>query len=224
FRECVLMPSTHFFERAPADSRHCTAILRNQPQVHARLLVYLVAAGAFQIQQSREQFPSNIQGHHPAHNAANLGIKKWSHQLPYERPSGNVVGVKDEKDLGMNVGHGFLEGRSFSRFSGGAMERSDAPGIAGYEVIDDLARAIGGAVIDRNNRQFVQWIVNRQQRGKNVCYDGFLVVSSNQHGDFRPVASIDIYIRVALGADDSVQGEAVVPYRVDTYKHYQRAE
>ncbi len=51
----VVVPAADFAQSAQPHAGNRASMLRHQTQVHARLLVYLIAAGALQIQKTREQ-------------------------------------------------------------------------------------------------------------------------------------------------------------------------
>ena len=67
-------------------SRHGAAMLGHEAKVHARLLIHLVAARPFQVEQTREQIRARIHRHHTAHHAADFQIKERRYQLLDQAP------------------------------------------------------------------------------------------------------------------------------------------
>ena len=95
FREGVFVPATDLAQRAEPDARDRAAMLRHQVKIHSRLLVHLIAAGPFEVEQPRQQICADIQGHDAPHYATHLGIEKWRHELFDQTAAGNVIGVED---------------------------------------------------------------------------------------------------------------------------------
>src|SRR5207253_5487804 len=143
----------------------------------ACLLVDLIPARALQVEDSREQFLSDIERHDPPHHTSHFGIKERSYQLPDQGLAGNIIGVEYEHDLRIHISHGVLESCSLAGFAADSMKRSNASGVAGYIAVDDLSRTIDGAVVYWYDGQPLGWIIDLQQSGENVGHHRFLVVS-----------------------------------------------
>ena len=118
----------------------------------------------------------------------------------------------------MDIKHRILQGRGLAGFTFSAMKGDDAVRMLLDKTVNDLAGAVFGAVIDRNDDQFVLGIINFQQSAQDVGNNRFFVVGCDQHGDRGPVSGINIYIGMPLSAHHPVQRETEVPYRVDADK------
>ena len=124
----------------------------------------------------------------------------------------------------MHKGHGVLQGGCLAWLSACAMKGSDSSWILLHKAVDDLARVIGGAVIDRNNGQLVRGIIHLKQGGQNVGHHCFFIVRGDQYRYRGPDSRIDINVRMSLFTRKAVQSEAVMPYGVDTDKRDYDAE
>ncbi len=89
-------------------------MLGHEAEVHAGLLIDLVAAGPFQIQQACEQIRSGIHRHHAAHDSPDFRIKEWCHELLYQPRTGNVIRIENQDDFGGHEFHGIFQCRCFA--------------------------------------------------------------------------------------------------------------
>src|SRR3954471_2309803 len=104
------------------------------------------------------------------------------------------------------------------------MKGSNASGITHYVAVDDLARAIDGSIVHRNDGKFVCWIIYFEQSSDDVGDDGFFVMCGDEDGDGGPLRGIDIDVRMPLFSDKAADGEAIVPDRIDTDENHDRGE
>src|SRR5271163_567978 len=156
----VVVPASDFTQRTAPYSRDGAAVLRHEVQVHARLLVHLVTAGTLKIEQSCQQIGPDIQWHDASHDAADLRIEERRDKLADQSATGNVVGIEDEDNLGVDELHRVLERGGFAGLSAGAMERADAAGMLLDISVNDFARAVRGAVVYRDDQHFVLGIID----------------------------------------------------------------
>ena len=122
-------------------------MLRNEAEIHAGLLIDLIATGALQIEHAGKQVAAAIQGDNPAHYAADFGIEKRSDQLLDQARAGNVVGVEDENNFRLHQLHGILQRGRLATLAFRTMEWLDASGKLRHKLVNDLASTIGRAVV-----------------------------------------------------------------------------
>ena len=216
--EGVLIPAANFIERALANTRHRPSVLRHQVQIHARLLIDLVATRALQIEQARQTFLSDIQGHNPAHDGSNLGVEERGHQLAEQRLAGDVIGVENEHDFSVDESHGILQGSGFARLPADAVKGLDV-GMLFCESVDDLPRPVGRAVIDRDDVEPFCRVIHFQKRLQDVGDHGLLVVGSDQNRDRRPVGALnDPHRDDVASAEKAVKRKVIMASGIDADK------
>src|SRR5580704_12809377 len=102
FSERIVVPTADLAQSAEPDASDRASMLRNESKIHARLLVHLIPAGAFQVEQASEQIRPHIQWYDAPHNAAHLGIEERSNKLLDQSAAGNIVGIKNEDDFSLH--------------------------------------------------------------------------------------------------------------------------
>ena len=144
----IVAPAAHAEQRLAPHPADGAAILGDESQIHAGLLVHLVAAGALEVEQSGEERSAHVDRHHPAHDRADLGIEERRHQLLDEPAAREIIRVEDEVDpgIGARLLRAMLERRRLAGAPAGAVERRDPAGEAQGVVVHDLPGGIGGAV------------------------------------------------------------------------------
>src|SRR5205823_2531192 len=157
------------------------------------------------------------------HDGADLGIEKGSDQLTKKRLTGNVIRIEDEHDLGIDPGHGILQGGRLARFTGGAVKWLDERILVG-ELVYDFTRSVGRAIVDRDNGELLSRIVRLQQGFHDVGDDRLFIMCGDQNSNGRPDSTLQVHIRMALLAEETVQREEIVTERVDTNNQYDGPE
>ena len=216
------MPAADRVQRRDPDAAHRAAVLRHQSQVHARLLVDLVAAGALQVQQPGQQVGAAVLRHHAAHHRADLRVEEGGHQPPDQALGGQVVGIEDDDEVGVHRLGGVLQRRGLAGLAVGAVEGADAARIALDHRVDDLAGAVLRAVVDRHDDHAVLRIVDAHQVDQAVLDHRLLVVRGHEDRHPRPVGADQAGIGMALAAEHAVQREAVVAHGVDRHQRDDR--
>ena len=216
FGKRVGAPATHIVQRQATHATHRSTVLRNEREIHARLLVHLVAAGTLEVEQPREQIAPSVLRHHAPHDSANLRIEERSHQPLEQTRRRRVVGVEDDEDLaGRAIGRVEQRG-GFSRAAVGPMHGDHASRVARRVPVDDAPRTVRGRVIDRNDRQPVRGIIGAEQRGQRMADYGLFIVCGYQHRDGGPVGGAHVHEGMPLPSEQPVQREHVLTHRVHT--------
>ena len=201
------MPAAGGLHCAAPDAADGTAELRHQRQVHPCLLVDLVAAGTLELEQARQQVRIGIQRDHPAHHRTDLGVEERRNQLLDEAAARDVVGIEDDDDFTLGVGHCILQRSGLAGLAVGAIERRDAAWMAQPERLDDLGGPVGRSIVDRNDAQSFGRIGYVEQRLDAVADHRFLVMGRDEHRDQRPVGMIDVEVRRTAWPVQAVDGE-----------------
>ncbi len=90
------------------------------------------------------------------------------------------------------------------------MKRADSAGIILNKIVDDLSRAVLGAVVDGNDQHLVGGITHCHQRSQDIRDHLLFVVSGHQDGYWRPVGRVDIDVGMALKSEQPIQREPIV--------------
>ena len=85
FGQNVVAPTSDGLHGRQSNTPHGAAILGHGAQVHARLLIDLVACRALHVEQACEQVFAHIARHHAAHDRTDFGVEERRHQLPDQR-------------------------------------------------------------------------------------------------------------------------------------------
>ncbi len=112
--EGIVIPAADFAQCAKANACYRAAMLRYEPKIHSRLLVHLIAAGALQVEQPREQIRPDIQRDHAPHHPADLWIEERRDQLSDQPAARDVVGVKNKDHFGLDHFHRVFQGSSLA--------------------------------------------------------------------------------------------------------------
>src|ERR1700722_8099244 len=152
FSEAIVVPTADLAQSAEPNAGDRASMLRNQSEIHTRLLVHLIPAGSLQVKQASEQIRPHIQRYDASHHATHLGIEERGDELLDQPLAGNVVGIKDENDFSLYQFHGVLQRGGFASFAPGAVEGKDTAWMVLTKVIDDLTRAVRRAVVDRDDQ------------------------------------------------------------------------
>ena len=179
-------------------------MLGHEAKIHARLLIHLVAARAFQIEQTCEQIRAGVQRNYPAHYAANFQIKEWRDQLFNQSRAWNVIRIENKDDLCVHQFHGVFQCRRLAAFASDAMKGLNAPRKILHKLINDLPRAVRGTVVHRYHQHPILGIFDRHQGVENVGDHLFLVVRGYQHGDGRPVCGVNVDVWVPLESEKPI--------------------
>src|SRR5580693_8460642 len=83
------------------------------------------------------------------------------------------------------------------------------------ELVDNLPRAVGRAVVDWDYGELFSGVVYLQQRLQDVSDDGLLVVGGDENSDRRPGSILQVDIRVPLPSEQTIQSEPIMADRID---------
>ena len=81
FGEGIIIPAADFAQGAEPNPGDRASMLRHETKIHARLLIHLIATGALEIEQSRQQIGADVQRDNAAHHAADFRIEERRDQL-----------------------------------------------------------------------------------------------------------------------------------------------
>lgn len=207
-------PAADGLQRRAPQAAAGAAVLGHEAEVHARLLVDLVAARPLQVLKAREEVRAGVDRDHTAHHGAHEGVGERRHEPLDHIAAREIVGVEVEDDLGVGQRHGVVERRRFAGVAVYAVEGADARRVARFVGLDDGPRAVRRAVVDRHDDEAVGGVVHAEQRFERARDDRLLVVARHPDGDRRPVHLVDRRERVLLPAEQAVEREDVVSERV----------
>ena len=159
----VLAPAADGAHRGYPHATDGPAVLRYQSEVHARLLIDLVAAGTLEVEQPCEQVAIGVMWHHAAHHGADLGIEKRRDELFDQAAARQVVGVEDDQHRGIEARGDFLEHGCLARPAAGPAPRPDEIRCARRTGLDHRPGVIGAAIVDRDDGIALRRIVDVDQ-------------------------------------------------------------
>jgi len=85
--------------------------LRHEFQIVTGLLVHLVSAGPFEIEEAGQDVFAGIYRHYPSHDSADFRIIEAYRYAPEQPFWGKIVGIEDYDDLTGSLFHGCIQGR-----------------------------------------------------------------------------------------------------------------
>ena len=150
--ERIRAPTSYACQRLAANAADRPAVLRHESEIHSRLLVDLISAGALQVEQPRQEAAIHIVWDDAPHHRANLRIEEWRHQLLQQLRSGNVVRVKEEVNFTPVARAHFRQRGRLAGLAAGPENGTHQARVAFGVRPQQITGSIRGSVIDRNDR------------------------------------------------------------------------
>ena len=122
--------------------------------------------------------------------------------------------------MALHDGRGIGQSRRLARRAILAVKQLQAAGVLAGVAVDDVARAIGRAVVDRHDGEAIAGVVHVEQGFDAAGDHALFVVRCNKNGDVRPVGLFNARVNGALAAKQAVDGEHVVAHGVQRLQHH----